>query len=193
MGLIQLGSYKEAIEFISKEMDHAQGFIEFLMREVPDPIIAGFILGKASLASELKIKFNVDQSSSFKDVPASISRDNLITIIGNLINNAFEAVKENNEKGREVSLFLTDLGKDLIIEIEDNGKGIRDKDCCKIFEQGFSTKASSNNQGIGLSLVKNAVDSFGGTITFSTVEGEGTLFTVALPKRGKKNGHPEQH
>ncbi|WP_082687094.1 sensor histidine kinase [Bacillus sp. FJAT-27445] len=190
LGLIQLGSYKEAIEFISKEVDHAQGFIQFLMREIPDSVIAGFILGKTSLASELKINFNVDQSSSFKDVPAEISRDKLITIIGNLINNAFEAVKENHEKERDVTLFLTDLGKDLIIEVEDTGKGIRNEDCCKIFEEGFSTKPSSNNQGIGLSLVKNAVESLGGTITFSSVEGEGTLFTVALPKRGKWIGQP---
>ncbi|WP_082306842.1 ATP-binding protein [Bacillus sp. FJAT-27245] len=193
LGLIQLGSYKEAVEFISKEMDHAQGFIEFLMREVPDPVIAGFILGKTSLASEMKITFNVDESSSFKDVPPEISRDNLITIIGNLINNAFEAVKDDSERKGTVSLFLTDLGKDLIIEVEDNGKGIPNKACGKIFEEGFSTKPSASNQGIGLSLVKNAVESLGGTITFSSIEGKGTLFTVALPKRGKRNGQPQSY
>ncbi|MFD6438799.1 PAS domain-containing protein, partial [Peribacillus sp. NPDC060186] len=95
LGLIQLGSYKEAIDFISKEVDVTQGFIHFLMKEVPDPVIAGFILGKVSLASELKIHFTIDRESSFKDIPSEIDRDVLVTIIGNLINNAFEAVREN--------------------------------------------------------------------------------------------------
>ncbi|HLO12060.1 MAG TPA: sensor histidine kinase [Pseudoneobacillus sp.] len=182
LGLIQLGSYKEAIDFISKEVDVAQGFIHFLMREIPDPIIAGFILGKVSLASELKITFLVDRESCFKDVPAGINREQLITIIGNLVNNAFEAVRENGKEEKIVSLFLTDLGKELIIEVEDNGKGIDEKNNELIFEEGFTTKNTNSNAGIGLSLVHHAINNLGGYITFSSGKGEGTIFTVALPK-----------
>ncbi|MDQ1003371.1 two-component system CitB family sensor kinase [Neobacillus niacini] len=181
LGLIQLGSYKEAIDFISKEVDVTQGFIQFLMKEIPDPIIAGFILGKVSLASELKVNFLIDRESSFKDIPYEISRDSLVTIIGNLVNNAFEAVKENNGEKR-VSLFLTDLGKELIIEVEDNGKGIDSKDNGQIFKEGFSTKDKNSNAGIGLSLVQTAINSLGGYVTFSSNVGEGTIFTVAIPK-----------
>ncbi|MDR7235752.1 sensor histidine kinase [Neobacillus drentensis] len=182
LGLIQLGSYKEAIDFISKEVDVTQGFISFLMKEIPDPIIAGFILGKASLSSELKINFTIDRESSFKDIPAEISRDALVTIIGNLVNNAFEAVRENEKEQKKVSLFLTDLGKDLIIEIEDNGKGIDTSMGDQIFQAGFSTKSRHSNAGIGLSLVKESIRGLGGYITFSSQEGEGTIFTVAIPK-----------
>ncbi|NHC43115.1 sensor histidine kinase [Bacillus sp. MM2020_1] len=182
LGLIQLGSYKEAIDFISKEVDVTQGFISFLMKEIPDPIIAGFILGKASLSSELKINFTIDRESSFKDIPAEISRDALVTIIGNLVNNAFEAVRENEKEQKKVSLFLTDLGKDLIIEIEDNGKGIDTSMGEQIFQAGFSTKSRHSNAGIGLSLVKESIRGLGGYITFSSQEGEGTIFTVAIPK-----------
>jgi two-component system, CitB family, sensor kinase len=180
LGLIQLGSYKEAIDFISKEVDVAQGFIQFIMKQVPDPILAGFILGKVSLASELKISFTIDRDSSFKDVPDEISREALVTIIGNLVNNAFEAVKDYEEKN--VSLFLTDLGKDLIIEVEDNGKGIPEDIDEQIFKEGFTTKNRNTNAGIGLSLVREAITGLGGSITFSTNEGEGTIFTVAIPK-----------
>jgi two-component system, CitB family, sensor kinase len=182
LGLIQLGSYKEAIDFISKEVDVAQGFIGFLMKEIPDPIIAGFILGKVSLASELKISFLIDRESSFKDVPNEISRDALVTIIGNLINNAFEAVRENEKEEKIVSLFLTDLGKDLIIEVEDNGKGIDPRNFEQIFCHGFTTKTSDNNGGIGLYLVQDAINGLRGSITFSTNEIEGTIFTVSIPK-----------
>ncbi len=188
LGLIQLGSYKEAIDFISREVDVAQGFISFLMKEIPDPIIAGFILGKVSLASELKINFTIDRESSFKDVPVAVNRDSLVTIIGNLVNNAFEAVRENGKEEKNVSLFLTDLGRELIIEIEDNGKGIDTSLGEQIFQAGFSTKNRQSNAGIGLSLVKEAIIGLGGYITFTSNGGEGTIFTVAIPKiRGCMN------
>lgn len=190
LGLIQLGSYKEAIDFISKEVDVAQGFIQFLMKEIPDPIIAGFILGKVSLASELKVNFSIDKDSSFKDIPHDISRDLLVTIIGNLINNAFEAVREKEEKS--VSLFLTDLGKELIIEVEDNGKGIDIKNNDQIFKAGFTTKDKNSNAGIGLSLVQEAINSLRGYVTFSSIQGEGTIFTVAIPKSRRNEDNGEQ-
>ncbi|WHY69297.1 sensor histidine kinase [Neobacillus sp. SuZ13] len=194
LGLIQLGSYKEAIEFISREVDVAQGFISFLMKEIPDPIIAGFILGKVSLASELKIYLTIDRESSFRDLPVEINRDTLVTIIGNLVNNAFDAVRENGKVEKRVSLFLTDLGKDLIIEIEDNGKGINNSISEQIFQNGFSTKNRQSNSGIGLSLVKEAIAGLGGYITFSSNEGEGTIFTVVIPKhRGCLNESETQY
>ena len=188
LGLILLGSYKEAIDFISKEVDVAQGFIQFLMKEIPDPIIAGFILGKVSLASELKINLIIDRGSSFKDVPAEINRDMLVTIIGNLVNNAFEAVRECQKDEKRVTLFLTDLGKELIIEVEDNGVGMESRIQDQIFKPGFSTKNTSSNSGIGLSLAQKAIHDLGGYLTFSSTMGEGTIFTVAIPKsRGSLN------
>ncbi|MFS0595512.1 sensor histidine kinase [Peribacillus frigoritolerans] len=194
LGLIQLGSYKEAMDFISKEVDVTQGFLHFLMKEVPDPIIAGFILGKVSLASELKIDFTIDRESSFKDIPSEIDRDLLVTIIGNLINNAFEAVRENEREEKRVSLFVTDLGKELIIEVEDNGKGMGSEVTELIFRNGFTTKSHQTNSGIGLSLVQEAIDGLGGYITFSTKEGEYTIFTVAIPKdRGGLNDGPSRY
>jgi two-component system, CitB family, sensor kinase len=188
LGLIQLGSYKEAIDFIAKEVDVAQGFIQFLMKEIPDPIIAGFVLGKVSLASELKIDLSIDRGSSFKDVPVEVSRDRLVTIIGNLINNAFEAVRESPNVEKRVSLFLTDLGKELIIEVEDNGVGIDTNVQDYIFKPGFSTKKTNSNSGIGLSLAQRAINDLGGYLTFSSTKGEGTIFTAAIPKcRGMLN------
>lgn len=165
-------------------MDVAQGIIHFLMKEIPDPILAGFILGKVSLASELKIDFSIDRDSSFIDVPAEISRDSLVTIIGNLINNAFDAVRENGKEEKKVALFLTDLGKELIIEVEDNGNGIAKDEAKRIFQEGYTTKNKNTNAGIGLCLVQKEIHALGGTITFSTNEEEGTVFTVAIPKNG---------
>ncbi|MDF2791894.1 MAG: histidine kinase, partial [Neobacillus sp.] len=106
--------------------------------------------------------------------------------IGNLVNNAFEAVRESEKEEKRVSLFLTDLGKELIIEVEDNGKGIDITNYEQIFKQGYTTKNTNSNAGLGLSLVQKAIKGLGGYVTFSSNVGDGTIFTVAIPKsRGR--------
>jgi len=186
-GLIQLESYQEAIELISKESHITQNIIQFIMEEISDPIVAGLLLGKISLANELKVDFNVDFNSSFANVPKEINREDLITIIGNLLNNAFEAVIETNKPEKLVSLFLTDLGNDLIIEIEDNANGIPDELIENIFRYGVTTKKQNKNSGIGLHLVQRLLNKLDGQITFHSNEYGGTTFTVAIPKHQKES------
>ncbi|MEH7451511.1 sensor histidine kinase [Gottfriedia acidiceleris] len=192
LGLIQLESYQEAIELISKESNITQNIIHFIMEEISDPVVAGLLLGKISLANELKVDFNIDYNSSFADVPKEINREDLITIIGNLLNNAFDAVLETNKSEKHVSLFLTDLGKDLVIEIEDNANGIPEELIDEIFEYGISTKEQSKNSGIGLHLVQRLLHKLNGQITFHSNEHGGTTFIVAIPKRQKESNRYDE-
>jgi two-component system, CitB family, sensor kinase len=165
-GLIQLESYQEAIELITKESDIHQNLFQFIMKEIPDPMIGGLLIGKFNSASELKVELEIDRESSFRDVPDELDRGCLVTIIGNLIDNAMEATLETHSMIKCVKVFFTDLGDDLIIEVEDNGRGISEKNAEQIFELGFSTK-SKENRGVGLALVKQAIDRVGGYITFT--------------------------
>ncbi|WP_338025422.1 ATP-binding protein [Caldalkalibacillus thermarum] len=181
-GLIQLGSYQEAIELINKETADYQELVQFLMSAVPDTIIAAFLLGKYNRAHELKITFVLDKQSTLRDLPEHINREKLVTILGNLIDNAFEAVLENNKPEKKVTLFMTDLGHDLIFEIEDNGKGIPDPLLDSIFKKGISTK-KQEGRGIGLYLVHKAVQSLNGYVTVTPGQEGGALFTVVIPKQ----------
>ncbi|MFB7138868.1 ATP-binding protein [Gottfriedia sp. NPDC056225] len=193
LGLIQLESYQEAIELISKESNITQNIIHFIMEEISDPVVAGLLLGKISLANELKVDFNIDYNSSFVNVPKEVNREDLITIIGNLLNNAFDAVLETNKSEKIVSLFLTDLGDDLVIEIEDNANGIPEELIDEIFEYGVTSKDQSHNSGIGLHLVQRLLHKLNGQITFHSNEHGGTTFIVAIPKRQKEsNGYDEK-
>jgi two-component system CitB family sensor kinase len=155
-------------------------------------VVAGLLLGKISLANELKVDFNIDYNSSFADVPKEINREDLITIIGNLLNNAFDAVLETNKSEKLVSLFLTDLGEDLVIEIEDNANGIPEELIDEIFEYGISTKEQSKNSGIGLHLVQRLLHKLNGQITFHSNEHGGTTFIVAIPKRQKESNRYDE-
>ncbi|CAM2844427.1 sensor histidine kinase [Paenibacillus sediminis] len=182
-GLIQLGSYQEAIDLISREADIHQNLVQFIMREIPDPMIGGLIIGKYNHAQELKLTFEIDYESSFRDIPEKVDRNLLVTIIGNLVDNAMEAVlARDNTSERQVKLFLTDLGEDLIIECEDNGIGIAEEISNAVFEKGFSTK-EGKHRGIGLALVVSAVNKLNGYITFNRNTAGGTIFTVAIPKK----------
>ncbi|GAA4721762.1 ATP-binding protein [Brevibacillus fulvus] len=185
-GLLQLESYQEAIDFISTETDLHLNHTRFIMREVPDPIIAGLLIGKLNQAQELGVKLELDEESSFRQIPAAIDRRQLVTIMGNLIDNAMEAVLAPGAHARHVKVLLMDIGEDLLIEVEDRGAGIPPEHAEAIFQTGFSTKAEGT-RGYGLALVKQAVDHLGGYITFSDHPLGGTMFTVSLPKQADQN------
>lgn len=183
-GLIQLGSYREALEFIHKETAEYQTVVKQLMRAVPDTMIAAILLGKLNRAQELKINFHIDEESSMKDVPNHINREKLVTILGNLLENAFEAVLVTNHKEKRVQLFMTDIGNDLIFEVEDNGSGISEELIEIIFQKGVSTK-KGEGRGMGLFLAHQAVQYLDGYMTVENKELGGAIFTVIIPKRGK--------
>jgi two-component system CitB family sensor kinase len=182
-GLIQLESYQQAIELITRESDIHQNLFQFIMKEIPDTMVGGLLIGKFNRASELKVQLDIDRESSFSDIPPSIDRNDLVLIISNLIDNAMEAVLEIASPNKCVKVFFTDLGEDLIIEVEDNGVGISEKHAQQIFEMGFSTKATEN-RGFGLALVKKAMERLGGYMTFHEAGLSGTVFTAAIPKQG---------
>ena len=186
-GLIQLQAYDKAVELISSETSGYQDLLQFLVSAVQDPLISGCILGKYHRAKELNIDLNVDRDSNFTDLPEWMSREKLVTILGNLLDNAYEAVVNLPETKRMVNLSLTDLGKDLIIEVEDSGEGIADKVAGHIFESGVST-SDKKGKGIGLYLVRNAVSYFKGEITVNRSDLGGVLFTVYISKGQGTNG-----
>ncbi len=182
-GLIQIGAHQEALELVMNEASGYQELLKTLAEAVPDPIVAGLILGKFNRARELKINLNLDPDSSFADIPPHISRSGLVTILGNLLDNAFEAARLS-EEGADVRLFLTDLGLDLIIEVEDSGRGVPANIADTLFERGVTTNEGPG-RGVGLFLVNRAVEAAGGYISFGKGELGGALFTVSIPKKSR--------
>lgn len=180
-GLIQVGHARQALELISKESAGYQGLIAFLARAVPHPILAAFLIGKYNHAKERHINFVIDPDSQLIDVPPTLNREKTITILGNLIDNAYDAAL-HNARLPQVRLTMTDVGNDLVFEIEDSGTGVAPDLSEQIFIRGYSTK--SGDRGQGLYLAKEAVMALGGDITVSNSELGGALFSVFIPKHG---------
>jgi two-component system, CitB family, sensor kinase len=179
-GLIQLESYQEALDVISKESDVHQSFAKFIMKRISDPYIGGLLIGKFNRSIELKVPFSIDPSSTFKDIPETLDRQLLVTIIGNLVDNAMDAAVKSRENESGVKICLSDMGNQLLIEIEDDGEGIPPSIANKLYQKGFSTKGS--DRGYGLYLVHQSVDQLNGEIFYERTKGNSTLFTVIIPK-----------
>ncbi|MGM7720174.1 ATP-binding protein [Metabacillus sp. Hm71] len=183
-GLIQLGSSDEALELIHHEKENHKDFVQFLMKKIKDPWLGGIILGFYNRAKELKISFQFDRESSLEKFPKHIDNSYLVSILGNIITNAFEAMDETPYRNRKARLLITDLGEDLLFEVEDSGPGIDDKLIPFIFEKGFSTK-NGGNRGLGLSRVKELVKEMNGSISIEKGDYGGALFIVTIPKEEK--------
>jgi two-component system, CitB family, sensor kinase len=179
-GLIQLGSYQEALDVITKESNVQRNFTQFIMKQISDPYIGGLLIGKFNRSKELKVTFLIDPASTFKDIPQTADRQLLITIIGNLVDNAMEAAVKKNGYESEVKICLSDTGKQLLIEVEDNGEGIPFSIANKLYQKGYSTKGK--DRGYGLYLIKQSVEQLNGELFYERTKSNTTLFTVIIPK-----------
>lgn len=181
-GLIQTGHNNEALELIGRESAGYQGLISFLAKAVPFPVLAALIIGKYNHANELRVAFEIDPESQLTDVPAELSREKLVTVLGNLIDNAFDAALHGRGEPR-VRLSMTDVGNNIVFEIEDSGTGIPAENLELIFEKGYSTKQA--DRGHGLYLAQQALQFLGGELSIGDSELGGMLFSVFIPKRRK--------
>ncbi|WP_036228143.1 ATP-binding protein [Marinobacterium jannaschii] len=180
-GLIQIGASDQALALIGQETQSHQALIQLLVDAIPDPVLAGCLLGKYNRAREMGLQLQIDEESHMTELPDRLPREQLVSILGNLIDNALEATLQHRGPGGEIRMSMTDLGNDLIFEIEDDGPGIAADQQQRIFEKGVTSK-EDDGHGIGLHLVKAQLNQLGGSITLEPGDQGGSRFTVYIPK-----------
>ena len=178
-GLIDLGRYDEAVQFITRSAASHQKLAASLVDTVGDPILVALLLGKSVVASERGVALTVSASGTIPD-PLGDVRD-LVTVLGNLIDNAIESVAGSSEGHGHIDVSISADGDDMILRVHDSGPGIDPALADEIFRDGFTTKVAGDGgrRGLGLALVAQAVKRRGGSITVENVDG--ALFTVTLP------------
>ncbi|WP_421102625.1 ATP-binding protein [Sporosarcina psychrophila] len=185
LGLLQLGKKKEVIDYIQKESNLQKNWIRILIRKVADPLISGILLGKLNQANESGVDLVIHQDSILENQLSEKKSEVLLTTIGNLIDNAMDAVKKNPSSNRKISIFFTDIGDDIIFEIEDSGEGITEELAQKIFEQGFTSKEGAN-RGFGLAMTKQLIAEVNGALYLEEGELGGACFVVSIPKNPRE-------
>ncbi|WP_020682325.1 ATP-binding protein [Marinobacterium rhizophilum] len=177
-GLIQIGASDRALEIIGQETREHQALLRWLVDSVTEPVLSGCLLGKYNRAHELGLQLLIDPDSHMGALPPHVTPERIVTLLGNLLDNAFEATLA--AQGKQVQLSMTDLGSDLIFEVEDQGAGVPEAERERIFQRGISGKSES--RGIGLHLVRQTLTQLGGEITVSEATGGGARFTAYIPK-----------
>ena len=178
LGLIQMEMYQQAMDYIQNITMVQRATISAVMRAVDEPAVAALLIGKTARAAELNVKFVLREGSCYNKTHLPLPAETLVTVIGNLIENAFESINAKGGNQKELLFGIYSKPDGVLITVDDTGEGIADKE--KIFENGFSTKGQG--RGTGLYQVKSMVEALGGSIDLESQIGVGTSFSVSFRK-----------
>ncbi|MEG0800473.1 MAG: sensor histidine kinase DpiB [Citrobacter sp.] len=186
-GLLQMKEYDRVLEMVQGESLAQQQLIDSLRGAFADRQVAGLLFGKVQRARELGLQMLIVPGSQLHQLPDGLDSTEFAAIVGNLLDNAFEASLRTQQGNKVIELFLSDEGDEVIIEVADQGCGVPEALREKIFEQGVSTRTDEPGEhGIGLYLIASYVRRCDGVITLEDNAPCGTLFSLFLPKV-KKN------
>lgn len=185
-GLIEIGDSEAALKIINHENSKKQQLIDFISSRIQCRQVAGILLGKYSRARELGLDLQFDPTCQLYSLHERIEPDELSAVIGNLIDNAFEATLNNPSSTKEITLLITDASHELVIEIADNGCGISPEIASGMFSRGVTSKLDNEGHGIGLYLINRYVTNAGGVILVDNAEPKGTIFSIFIPNSGDK-------
>ncbi|MGL5315114.1 MAG: ATP-binding protein [Peptostreptococcaceae bacterium] len=181
LGLIQINQVEEAKKYIVNVTEEQKSLINLIINKIKDSSIAALIIGKVSRSKEVGIKLNLASNSYLDNNNKFLDRNDLITVIGNLIENSVDAINEGSNEIKEIDLFIYNDERTLIISIDDTGKGIKDEYLDSVCQKGFSTKG--DNRGRGMYLIKKIVDKNNGIIEIQSEENIGTSITVTISNK----------
>ncbi|MQY12076.1 Sensor histidine kinase DcuS [Streptomyces sp. RB5] len=179
VSLIELGRTEEAVGFATQELALAQALTDQVVAAVAEPVLAALLLGKAAQAGERGVELELAPGSRIDDgvLPPALTARDLVTVLGNLIDNALDAAQQSGA-GARVTVTARADERELLLAVADTGPGIAEAD--EVFTRGFSTKGGG--RGLGLALVRQAVRRAGGTVTVTEAAGGGAEFTVRVPR-----------
>ncbi|WP_031165755.1 ATP-binding protein [Streptomyces durhamensis] len=180
LGLLELEMYDDAAEFVGEVVGDHRATAEQVTEKIHDPLLAALLVGKATVAAERGVALWVSEGTRLPD--RLIDPRGLVTVMGNLVDNALDAVAGTPHARVEVELRAE--GRAVVLRVRDTGPGIPAGQRELIFTEGWSTKKppAHGNRGIGLSLVRRLAERQGGSATVDAADGGGAEFTVVLPE-----------
>jgi two-component system cit operon sensor histidine kinase CitA len=187
VGLLQMQRYDDAMRYIHAQSAGAQQVLDFVSARFTSPALCGLLLGKYVSAREKGVELKFDPACQLTRIPLAIGETALMSVIGNLLDNAVDATLNARSFATPVELYISDRNQELLIEVADQGCGVDDNIKPHLFEQGVTSKPSSGDDklgsehGIGLYLAAGYVHQAGGSIEVSDNAPQGTIFSVFIP------------
>ncbi|GJF31109.1 histidine kinase [Kitasatospora sp. NE20-6] len=177
LGMLELGWTDQAAAFICDRSGSHAALAARIGEQVQDPHVAALLVGKAAVAAERGIRLAVTADSHLPD--AAVDARALVTVVGNLVDNALDALD-----GGTVEIRLRPVGATLLVEVADSGPGVPPDLRELIFEEGWTSKDAPAHRprGLGLAMVRRLVERSGGRLAVGTGPLGGARFTVELPE-----------
>ncbi|MCF2129079.1 sensor histidine kinase [Strepomyces sp. STD 3.1] len=180
LGLLELEMYDDAVEFVGEVVGDHRVTAEQITERIQDPLLAALLVGKATVAAERGVPLGVSDRTRLPD--GLVDPRGLVTIVGNLVDNALDAASGTPHARVEVELRAQ--GRAVTLRVRDTGPGIPAEHRELVFTAGWSTKEppTHRRRGIGLSLVRRLAERQGGSATVDAAHGGGAEFVVVLPE-----------
>lgn len=180
LGLLELEMFDDAVDFVGEVVGDHRVTAEQVTEKIQDPLLAALLVGKATVAAERGVALWVSDRTRLPD--RLVDPRGLVTVVGNLVDNALDAVAGTPHARVEVELRAE--GRAVVLTVRDTGPGIPAEQRELVFTEGWSTKKppAHGKRGIGLSLVRRLAERQGGSAVVGEADGGGAQFTVALPE-----------
>ncbi|MFD3413196.1 ATP-binding protein [Streptomyces cyaneofuscatus] len=180
LGLLELEMHEDAMEFVTEVVGVHRATAEQVTEKVRDPLLAALLVGKATVAAERGVSLRLAPGTLLPD--RVVDPRGLVTVVGNLVDNATDAAAGSQDARIEVGLRAE--GRTVELRVRDSGPGIAPEQHASIFTEGWSTKdlPAHGKRGLGLPLVRRLAERQGGRVTVSGADGGGAVFTVVLPE-----------
>jgi len=176
LGLVRLEEYERLKTYITGVVGRLDDEVGFVVQRIKDPVIAGFLLARFASAREQNILMELDQDASLPPCPDDAASHDLVTVLGNLLENAVEAIGDGAR--REIQVSLQPEGALLHLSVADSGPGLPAEVLAQTFTLGFSTKGE--NRGFGLWQAARAIEARGGHLVAKNRQGGGAVFTASF-------------
>lgn len=178
-GLLQLGHNEQALAYLTQVKEEHDEVTNFLNERIKNENISGLLLSKISYAREQGITLEIDRESRLTTFPLNLDHHDFVILFGNLIENAFDALRDMPIEEKEVHISVDEDDDVLAILVSDNGIGMNEDVKARIFDNGYSTK-EKKDRGIGLYLIKEIVNKGHGAIEVISAPNKGTSFLLTF-------------
>ncbi|MFI0982830.1 ATP-binding protein [Streptomyces sp. NPDC021093] len=180
LGLLELELYEEAAEFVTEVAGVHRATAEQFTERVHDPLLAALLVGKATVAAERAVVLRPADGTLLPD--RLVDPRGLVTVVGNLVDNALDAAA--GSPGAFVEVALHARGREVVLRVTDSGCGVPPAQRELIFTEGWSTKPlpAHGKRGLGLAMVRRLAERHGGSAYVGEAPGGGAEFTVVLPE-----------
>lgn len=182
-GLLQLDQKEKALEYLFEVSEEQEELATFFTNRIADKSLSGLLLSKIRRGKELGINVELDRNSNLDRFPQLMDHHHFVLILGNLIENAFDAFNGFERKEKHIYISMEQDEEICSILVEDNGSGMSEETYQRMLEKGYSTK-QSDHSGVGLHLVNQMVQKHNGEMKCETEPGQGTSFLITFPMKG---------